>query len=300
MHEIRVSLPSAFVPEVVRLANSAGIKKVTVSEVFVFGAEENQRVITVESSTPRASRFVESLLDSTALSNSGCTFTSREVRAIVDASPVEELTYPMSEPFPDICQDLWQLSHLTPSYLGRCAAGAILLATGLLHNDPIAIVVAALFFPFLSQVLSFSFGVWYREWRLAVQGMAAIATSIVVALAAGATVATVEGGIIGFSSFKTPLASFAISAVIGIAAGPSSADDAGRRYLISVAAAVQFAVFPVWFGEAIVLGLPLRAVWGERLVCFLINLVTIAAAAPLSYAILHLKHGRVEHYGAPN
>src|SRR6185437_13728903 len=39
-----------------------------------------------------------------------------------------------------------------------------------------------------------------------------------------------------------------ISCFIGIAAGLSSADDAGRRYLIRVTAAVQFAVFPAWFG----------------------------------------------------
>ena len=292
MHEIRVSVPAAFVPEVVKLANSVGIERVTVSEVLVYGAEENQRLINVESSTPKARAFVESLLNSSALSKSRYTLTSRELRAIVDDSSLKELTYPMSEPFPDICQDLWQLSHFTPSYIGRCAAGAILLATGVLHNDPIAIVVAALFLPFLPQVLAFSFGVWYREWRLAVQGISAIAISIVVALAGGAAVAAIEGGTIGFSSFKTPLASFAISAVIGVAAGLSSADDAGRRYLIGVAAAVQFAVFPVWFGEAIMLGLPHKAIWVERLVCFLINLVTIAAAAPLAYAILHLRQRR--------
>jgi hypothetical protein len=30
----------------------------------------------------------------------------------------------------------------------------------MIHNDPMAIVVAALFLPFLSQVLAISFGVW--------------------------------------------------------------------------------------------------------------------------------------------
>jgi hypothetical protein len=101
-------------------------------------------------------------------------------------------------------------------------------------------------------------------------------------------VAVLEGGTIAFSNFKGPLGSFAISAVIGIAAGLSSADDAGRRYLIGVAAAVQFAIFPVWFGQAFILGLPAKSVWLERLVCFLINLVTIGAFAPIAYASLDL------------
>jgi hypothetical protein len=33
-----------------------------------------------------------------------------------------------------------------------------LLATGIIENNPIAIVVAALFLPFLSQVLAITFG----------------------------------------------------------------------------------------------------------------------------------------------
>jgi hypothetical protein len=44
--------------------------------------------------------------------------------------------------------------HLSNS----AAAGAILLATGILENNPISIVIAALFLPFLSQVLALSFG----------------------------------------------------------------------------------------------------------------------------------------------
>jgi hypothetical protein len=35
---------------------------------------------------------------------------------------------------------MWQLSHITPSYLGRTASGAVLLADGLIHDNPISIV----------------------------------------------------------------------------------------------------------------------------------------------------------------
>jgi hypothetical protein len=78
--------------------------------------------------------------------------TSRELRAIVDRSDLADLTIPMTEPFPDVIQDLWQLSHLTTSYLARALAGGILLAIGIVQNDPVSIVVAALFLPFLAEV----------------------------------------------------------------------------------------------------------------------------------------------------
>src|SRR5258708_31270475 len=139
---------------------------------------------------------------------------------------------PMSEPFTDVIQDLWQVSHVTTSYIGRAAAGAILLATGIIEDSPVAIVVAALFLPVLAQVLAVSFGVWSRDRRLIFQGVRALLASTVLALAAGAVVAWVEGGPVRFAGFKSPVSSFFISGIIRITAGLSTADDAGRRYLL--------------------------------------------------------------------
>ena len=107
----------------------------------------------------------------------------------------------------------------------------------------------------------------------------------------GVAVALFEHGPILFQGFKSPLPSFAISAFIGITAGLSAADDTGRRYLIGVAASVQLAIFPVWYGAALVLGLPASEVVKARSLSFLINFVTIAATALASYAALHLKIG---------
>lgn len=45
----------------------------------------------------------------------------------------------MSEPFPYVIQDLWQLSHVTASHVARATAGAILLATGILDDNAVAI-----------------------------------------------------------------------------------------------------------------------------------------------------------------
>jgi hypothetical protein len=102
-------------------------------------------------------------------------------------------------------------------------------------------------------------------------------------------VALATGGPIGFHDFKGPLASFAISTVIGAAAGLSTADDAGRRYLIGVAAAVQFAVFPVWLGAATVIGFPPAHDVAVRIATFFINMATISGSAVAAYAILGLR-----------
>jgi hypothetical protein len=71
-----------------------------------------------------------------------------------------------------------------------------------------------------------------------------------------------------------------------MAAGLSSADDTGRRYLIGVAAAVQYAIFPVWFGIALIIGFPQHTVTWQRLLTLGINLVTIAGTAVLAYTLL--------------
>ena len=290
MHEIRATLPAEHVGTAARLAHEAGITSVSISDVYLHGPEEERKILSVETSTPRARAFVDALLGSASLKGVDYSLTSRELRAIVSGEDILDLTKPMSEPFPDVIQDLWQLSHLTVSYVARAAAGAVLMATGILDDNPVAIVVAALFLPFLAEVLAISFGFWSRDRRLIFRGLRAVVVSAALAFAAGAVVAAIQGGTIHFTAFKSPLASFAISAMIGITAGLSNADDTGRRYLIGVAAAVQLAIFPVWLGAATILGLP-DGVVGTRLESFLINLVTISLAAVAAYAALHLQPG---------
>src|SRR4051812_19380161 len=121
MHEIRATVPPQCVTEAARLAHEAGIGRMSVSEVFVHGPDVERRLVSVETSTPRVRAFVESFLGSAVLSDVDYTLTSRELRSIVDQEPVALLTRPMSEPFTDLIQDLWQLSHVTASYVARAA-----------------------------------------------------------------------------------------------------------------------------------------------------------------------------------
>jgi Mg2+/citrate symporter len=66
--------------------------------------------------------------------------------------------------------------------------------------------------------------------------------------------------------------------------------------LIGVAAAVQYAVFPVWFGISLVLGFPPADVTRERLVTLAINIVTIAAAAAAAYALVGMRREEVRRF----
>jgi hypothetical protein len=139
MHEIRATLPPEQVAAVTRLARQAGIDRVSVADVYVHGPDQKRQVISVETSTPKARAFVDALLGSADIRGADYSITSRELRAIVNGDDVGALTKPMSEPFPDVIQDLWQLSHLTISYVARAAAGALLLATAIIDNNAVSL-----------------------------------------------------------------------------------------------------------------------------------------------------------------
>ncbi|MGO4880488.1 MAG: hypothetical protein ACLP59_06660 [Bryobacteraceae bacterium] len=190
------------VAEAARLAHASGIERVAVSDVYLAGPNLRHKVVSVETSAPNARLFVDALRSSPVFSAAEYSLTSRELRAIVDRTDLAEVTRPMSEPFPDVIQDLWQLSHVTSSYVGRAAAGGILLATGIIDDSAIAIVVAARFLPFLAEVLAVSFGLWSRDRRLILRGAAALMTSTALAFLGGLIVASFAGGPIRFAGFE--------------------------------------------------------------------------------------------------
>src|SRR5205814_103973 len=144
----------------------AGITGVSITDITLSGSTDKWNIVSAETSTPKARNFMDGLLASPLIAKTDSTITARQLRAIVGAEDTAVLTRPMVEPFPGVIQDLWQLNHLTPSYVSRAAGGAILLADGILKNNLISIVVAALFLPFLSQTLASGFGVLTKDWRL--------------------------------------------------------------------------------------------------------------------------------------
>lgn len=296
MHEIRVKVPEGVGGEIAAVALGLGIEEASVVRVYLHGPNRPAEQVSVEVSTPRGKAFVDAVMTHQTFDPENWSITSRELRAIVSRSPAREVTRPMVEPAIDVFEDLWQLSHITPSYIGRALSAALLLAYGMMENNPIAIVVAALFLPFLSIVLAVSFGLWSEDVGLTLQGTKALVVSVASSIVAGVIAAALHGPPMQFHAFEKPLLSFGISAIVGIAAGLATADDAGRRYLIGVAAAVQYAVFPVWFGIALVLGFPDASTTWQRLLTLAINIVTIAGAAAVSYGLLGIKREEVHRF----
>jgi hypothetical protein len=119
----RMALLMTHVGEAVNVAHSVGIERVSVSDIFVHWPELPAKVLSVETSPPKARAFIEKFLASEAFAKVPCTLTSRELRAVLSDVPPADLTEPMSEPFPDVIQDLSQLSTLMASYDGRAAGG---------------------------------------------------------------------------------------------------------------------------------------------------------------------------------
>ncbi len=284
MREIRVTVPPPDESKIARVALENGIGEVAVQEAYVHGPNQRKVIVSVSVSTPRAKAFLDALFATDWFDPAQHSVTSRELRAIAGRDPLQVLTRPMIAPALDVLEDLWQLSYVTPSYAARAGGAAVLLADGMIENSPIAIVVAALFLPFLSEVLACSFGLWAGHRGLVRQGALALGVSTLISIAAGMAVTLLRASPMGFTDFKGPLPSFGISAVIGIAAGLASADDAGRRYLIGVAAAVQYAIFPVWVGYCCVRGFPDLATVGLRIASFAVNVVTIGGLAALVYS----------------
>ena len=296
MHEIRVTVPEGRAKDVAELAMRAGIPQVSIYPVFAHGPNCNKEVISAETSTPLAKKFADSVLTSEWFDSSESTISSRELRALVTNAHPHDLTQPMLEPPVNVFEDLWQLNHVTISYVARAAAGAAYLAYGMLEDSSICIVVAALFLPFLSQVLALSFGAWAGDRSLAFQGMKALSVSIVLSVLAGAAVTMLHGPPMLFQHFTPPLPSFGLSVLIGLAAGIITADDAGRRYLIGVAAAVQYGVYPVWVGFCLVEGFPDRGITILRLGTFFLNVATITIFALIGYLVLDIKRKDVRGF----
>jgi len=296
MHEVKVTVPHGESGRVAEIALAVGIKQVAVHKIYVHGPNQEMEVVSAETSTPCAKTFIDGLFAAPWFDPARYSLTARELRAILTHEPLRDVTRPMVEPALDVLEDLWQLSHITPSYIGRACSAAILMAYGMFENSAISIVVAALFLPFLSQVLAVSFGFWVGDRKLAKQGIATICVSTAICIAAGVIVAVLYGGPLQFSDFKGPLVSFGISCVIGLAAGLASADDAGRRYLIGVAAAVQYSVFPIWFGICLVQGFPGASLTGVRIGTFALNVATIAIMAVGAYGWVGVRRDEVRRF----
>src|SRR5262247_4300259 len=135
MHEVRVTVPRGSGSAIAKAALEAGIQRITVCPVQVIDSHADAEIVSVETSTPRAKAFLHRVLSSGVADLRESSITTPEVRAILSSDPVREVTYPAVEPTVEVFQDLWQLNHLTPSFLVRAVAAAVLLGYGMLRAD---------------------------------------------------------------------------------------------------------------------------------------------------------------------
>jgi hypothetical protein len=151
-----------------------------------------------------------------------------------------------------------------------------------------------LFLPFLPVLLGVGFGVVAREWRLVTRSLGALATETVLAVVAGAAVASATPGPLQFAEFSPLLTGLVLSLIVGASAGFATTDDVGWRQLVGLAAASQMAFVPVWLGSALVYGFSGDGAVApsERLLTCVVNTLAIVASAAASYAALGMARHR--------
>ena len=296
MHQIQVSAPQGKGEEVARVALKSGIQQASVQTAYVHGPNQEKDVVTVMVETPTAKKFVDALMTASFFNPQDYEIASQQMPAIISSEKPAKLTHPFDMPSPDVYEDMWLQNHINPSYLARAFVSALLLAYGMIQNDLITMIAALLFTPFLPQVLGAGFGIVTRQWRLVGQGLMVLGISTAITVISGVIVASIAGGPLQYNTFNSILVNFLISLIVGIAAGYATADIAGRRELIAIAAAAQFSIYPAWFGIMLVLGLPGAAVVSQRLLTYLVNVVTILVVSTLVYLTLRYKSEVIERY----
>ncbi|MBP6787865.1 MAG: DUF389 domain-containing protein [Candidatus Promineofilum sp.] len=298
MQEVTVSTPQGQGERVARLALAQGIGEATLipTRVFRDGETKEGEEVRVEVSAPESTQFIEAVMSADFFDPREYSIVSDEVVAIISQEPPERVTRPIKLSATTILQDLWLQNHLTTAYIARAAVSTLLVAYGLLSADMTIYIVALLFTPFMTQVMAVGFGGWMGDWRLARQGLTVLVVSTVIAIVAGVIVAAVMGGPLSYDEFGTLQSNFAISLLVGIVAGLDTADEAGRRELVAVAGAAQFASFPVWFGIALVLGFPDAETTVWRIVTFFVNIVTILVVTVAVYVALRYRRETIRRY----
>jgi hypothetical protein len=291
MRLIMVSAPEGLGDEVAKTAFSIGIEKLSrrqVTSQHADGKIEIKDVVDVETSTPQGKRYVDEVLAADYFNREDYMISVRAPRSIISSTGLRKLTEPLAEPATDILEELWQFTHITYGFVGRVLIAACLMAYGLIEQKMLLIIAGLLFLPLLPLLLSISFGIKTKTWKLAANGAMAFIAATILLFIGGAAIASISNPPVKFDDFNTLLVGFLITLAVSIAAVLASIDDAGRRELIGLAATAQIAIIPVWFGVCVVLGFPATVQTKEILnrgISFPLNVLTVIVVTFVLYLV---------------
>jgi hypothetical protein len=300
MRLIKVSAPEGKGDQVAKVAFSVEIDSVSrrVSEtVRRDGSVEKREVIDIETSTPKAKRFVDALLSADFYNREEFTFNVRQPRTLISKTNLHELTKPFVEPASDVLEELWQFSHITASFVGRVLVASALIAYGMIEQKILLLIAGLLVLPMTPLLLAVAFGFRSGIWKLAAQGAIALLTVTLLLLLGSAAVAAFCEPPVKYNDFSTLLVGFLISVAVGTGAGLANIDDSGQRQLIGFAASAQIALVPVWFGVCMVLGFPQNESQSEiirRASSFFVNIATMIVVPLIVYTLTDAASGSLK------
>ncbi|HYC45305.1 MAG TPA: DUF389 domain-containing protein [Burkholderiales bacterium] len=287
MRLIRITVPKGRGRDVAKLAFDCGIKDLTIHAVEQHkpgGETKNKEAVDMHVATPDGRAVVEAIVRAPFYDRQEFSIDIREPRAVLKAASVREIARPVAAPMVDIDQELWQFSHVTVSFAVRFMIAAVLLAYGMIHDNPLLMIGGLVFLPFMPLVLGIAFGALDRQWKLVAQSAIAFVTGTLLIVAMGVAVAAWTDPPLAFHQFPPVIAGVVLSLLVGIAGAVATADDVGHRQLIGLAAASQIALIPAWFGISLVFGFTQSP--AEKLMAFGLNAVALVLGAAAVYGVL--------------
>jgi hypothetical protein len=294
MRQITITAPRGSASDVAQIAFGVGISELSISEKRILDASGSETIkdsIEMDVGTPVAKAFLDEFTSAPFFDVEQFSIAVRQPRALVSREKLSTLARPLVEPSVDLFEELWQFSQVTYGFVGRILIGALLLAYGLVEYRLLFMIAGLLFIPLLPLMLGVGFGLWTRQWRLAAQGLFALAVAILLLVIGGVIVALFTNPPIRYSEFNSIETGFLISFAVGVAAGLATADDVGRREMIGLAATAQIAIIPAWLGLSLVLGLPLLdgPPPQRRVLALVLNIIAIVLAALCTYGAIRIK-----------
>ena len=299
MRLVTVKAPSGQGKNIAEIAFAAGAANVSIRQERKYTADQSVTdldVVELETATPKAKKFIESLMGSSIYDPDTFIFTMRHPESIFGDEPPKEETYPIVRPTTDVYEELWQFTRVTVSLVGRVFLSAVLLSYGMVEDVLPLIIAGLLFLPYHHHMLGVALGAMLREWRFLWQGLLALVITTGLIVAGAACVALFTKPPIGFQEFGTPLSGFALASVIGIAAALASMDDAGRRELVGLAATAHISVYPAWFGLKLIYGFHEGDKWEDHLLTFGINITTLTVAACATFLVLGMRGDGIRRF----